>query len=75
MSMKDISEIVEEKYCQAALRVVEGRGNASCGSSPSRAGTCDPITSNLYNADQTGVLPEEAFKAPLGCGNPTGRHS
>ena len=32
---------------------------------------CDPITSNLYDAAQTGALPEEAVLASLGCGNPT----
>jgi SAM-dependent methyltransferase len=71
MSTENITEIVKEKYGQAALRVVEGRGNACCGSSPTSEGGCDPITSNLYNADQTGILPEEAVKASLGCGNPT----
>jgi SAM-dependent methyltransferase len=71
MSTENITEIVKEKYGQAALRVVEGRGNACCGSAPSSVNGCDPITSNLYGADQTGVLPEEAVKASLGCGNPT----
>ena len=71
MDTENITEIVKEKYGQAALRVVEGPGNACCGSSPSSEGSCDPITSNLYGADQTGVLPEGAVKASLGCGNPT----
>jgi arsenite methyltransferase len=34
-------------------------------------GCCDPITSNLYNASETGQIPDEALKASLGCGNPT----
>src|SRR6516162_6152213 len=71
MDTENITEIVKEKCGRAALRVVEGRGNACCGSSPSSEGSCDPIISNLYGADQTGVLPEEAVKASLGCGNPT----
>jgi SAM-dependent methyltransferase len=71
VSTENITEIVKEKYGQAALRVVEGRGNACCGSAPSSFGSCDPITSNLYDADQTGVLPDDAVKASLGCGNPT----
>jgi arsenite methyltransferase len=29
---------------------------------------CDPITTNLYSADQTGVIPEKAVLASLGCG-------
>jgi arsenite methyltransferase len=32
---------------------------------------CDPITKDLYNAAETGVLPENAVLASLGCGNPT----
>jgi SAM-dependent methyltransferase len=32
---------------------------------------CDPITKDLYNATETGVLPENAVLASLGCGNPT----
>src|SRR5207253_7093897 len=34
-------------------------------------GSADPITSNLYDADQTGQLPDTAVLASLGCGNPT----
>ncbi len=71
MSTENISEVVKEKYGQAALRVSAGQGNACCGSAPSSTGCGDPITNNLYGADQTGVLPEEAVKASLGCGNPT----
>ena len=32
---------------------------------------CDPITSNLYDAAQSGEIPNEAMLASLGCGNPT----
>jgi SAM-dependent methyltransferase len=32
---------------------------------------CDPITKNLYTANETGALPENAVLASLGCGNPT----
>src|SRR5579863_6627978 len=56
----DIRTIVKEKYGQAALQ------SPCC--SPS---CCDPITSNLYAASQTGEIPEEALRASLGCGNPT----
>jgi SAM-dependent methyltransferase len=34
-------------------------------------GCCDPITSNLYDVSQTGVLPAAAVLASLGCENPT----
>jgi len=66
----DIKEVVKEKYGQAALRVNSG-GSSCCGAGAALDGCCDPITSNLYDASQTGVLPEEAVLASLGCGNPT----
>ena len=50
MSTENITEIVKEKYGQAALRVASG-GSCCCG---------DPITSNLYGADQTCQLPDTA---------------
>src|SRR5580698_7423019 len=65
-----IKDIVKQKYGQAALRVNAG-GNSCCGAGGALDGCCDPITSNLYDAAQTGVLPEEAVLASLGCGNPT----
>jgi SAM-dependent methyltransferase len=69
-NQKNITEIVREKYGQAALRVHAG-GSSCCGATASSGLGCDPITSNLYDAAQTGQLPEEAVLASLGCGNPT----
>jgi len=66
----DIKEVVKEKYGQAALRVSSG-GSSCCGASAALDGCCDPITSNLYDSEQTGQLPESAVLASLGCGNPT----
>ena len=66
----EVKELVQEKYGQAALRVSKG-GSSCCGASAARDGCCDPITSNLYDAAQTGALPEKAVLASLGCGNPT----
>jgi arsenite methyltransferase len=66
----DITEIVKEKYGQAALRVKTG-GSSCCGASPSGIGQCDPITANLYDVSQTTGIPEDAVLASLGCGNPT----
>ena len=68
--MPDIKEIVREKYGQAALRVTSG-GSSCCGAAAALDGCCDPITSDLYDAGQTGSLPEAAVLASLGCGNPT----
>ncbi len=70
--MSAIKEVVKEKYAQAALRVVTGKGNACCGSSPSSCSSeGDPITSDLYDQLQKDELPEAAVLASLGCGNPT----
>src|SRR6516165_3285819 len=65
----EVKETVKAKYGQAALRVATG-GSSCCGAAPAIGG-CDPITSNLYDADQKTELPEAAIKASLGCGNPT----
>lgn len=67
----DVKDIVKEKYGQAALRARAGAGNACCGGSAATDGCCDPITSNLYDASQSGEVPDLAMKASLGCGNPT----
>src|ERR1700723_155626 len=66
----ELRDVVKEKYGQAALRVSAG-GSSCCGAAAALDGCCDPITSNLYDAAQTGALPEEAVLASLGCGNPT----
>jgi arsenite methyltransferase len=64
----NIKEIVKEKYGQAALR---GTSGSCCGAADSSGATCDPITSNLYDAAQMQQVPGEALQASLGCGNPT----
>jgi len=68
--MTDITDIVREKYGEAARRVAEG-GSATCGCGPSGLSCCDPITSNLYAEGDTSAVPESAVRASLGCGNPT----
>ena len=70
MNTTEIKSVVQDKYGQAALRVTAG-GSSCCGASAALDGCCDPITSNLYNAAQTGSVPEDAVLASLGCGNPT----
>jgi 2-polyprenyl-3-methyl-5-hydroxy-6-metoxy-1,4-benzoquinol methylase len=67
----NIKEVVKEKYGQAALRVKSGAGSSCCGASAATELCCDPITSNLYDAAQSGQIPEAALLASLGCGNPT----
>ncbi len=70
MAGENIKEIVKEKYGQAALRVSSGCSSC-CGAVTASGASCDPITSNLYDAAQAQQIPEEALLASLGCGNPT----
>jgi arsenite methyltransferase len=71
MSAPDIKEIVKERYGAAARRVTTGEGSSCCGASAQCGTDIDPITRDLYEASQTSILPEDAVKASLGCGNPT----
>jgi ubiquinone/menaquinone biosynthesis C-methylase UbiE len=66
----DIKEVVRQKYGEAALRVKSG-GSSCCGAKAATDSCCDPMTSNLYDASQVSLIPEEALLASLGCGNPT----
>ena len=69
MTTQNITDVVKEKYGQAALRVVAGGFSSCCGAAPSNQ--CgDPITDNLYGAE-VAELPADALAASLGCGNPT----
>ena len=62
-------EQVKEKYGSAARAVSQSGSPSACCDPGLRC--CDPITTNLYSADQKGLIPEKAVLASLGCGNPT----
>ena len=66
-----VKEIVQEKYGEAARRVVAGEASSCCGSSACCGTDIDPITKDLYDDSQKSLLPETAVRASLGCGNPT----
>ncbi|MEX1127247.1 MAG: arsenite methyltransferase [Vicinamibacterales bacterium] len=68
MSAQTMKEVIQQKYGEAAVRARTGQEGGCCGAS---CGCGDPITSNLYGADETGSLPDTAVAASLGCGNPT----
>lgn len=70
MSAEDIKEVVKEKYGKAALQARTERSSC-CGTSAALESCCDPITANLYSAQESGEVPEAAIRASLGCGNPT----
>ncbi|MEQ1694126.1 MAG: arsenite methyltransferase [Gemmatimonas sp.] len=73
----NITRIVQEKYGEAARRVLDGNTSGGCGPASSCCGgsafngSVDPITSNLYVSGETSELPTAAVLASLGCGNPT----
>ena len=76
--MDTITDIVRDRYAEAARRVTSGQA-ATCGTptslsaccATSSAPGCDPITSNLYGEQEAGSVPDTALLASLGCGNPT----
>jgi SAM-dependent methyltransferase len=69
--VQDIRDVVKQRYGQAVKAVVAGAKPSCCGSAATGMGGTDPITRDLYAADQTSGLPEEALLASFGCGNPT----
>jgi SAM-dependent methyltransferase len=70
--MSEVKEVVQQRYGQAALRVMEtAQKGGCCGTKATALGAHDPITANLYAEDQASQIPETAVLASLGCGNPT----
>lgn len=66
-----ILDAVKTRYATAATTVLEG-SECGCGSDCcSPTANDDPITGNLYSADESAVIPLDALTASLGCGNPT----
>jgi SAM-dependent methyltransferase len=65
----DVQNQVKEKYGNAARAVTESGSVHACCDPTLRC--CDPITTNLYSADEKGLIPDKAVLASLGCGNPT----
>ena len=70
MSEQALKDVIQQKYGEAATRAATGEPKAGgcCGTS---CGCGDPITADLYGADETTGLPDAAVAASLGCGNPT----
>ena len=68
---EEIKEHVRAEYGQAARQAKSGKPSC-CGTGSLLEGDAlDPITGNLYGADETQGLPAEAVRASFGCGNPT----
>lgn len=68
-STTTVQEQVKDKYGSAARAVAESGSLQACCDPGLHC--CDPITTNLYSADEKGLIPEKAVLASLGCGNPT----
>src|SRR5215469_424435 len=68
-STSSIQDQVKEKYGGAARAVAQSGSLQACCDPGLRC--CDPMTTNLYGADEKGLLPEKAVLASLGCCNPT----
>ncbi len=66
----DLREVIKQRYGDAVKAVGRGAKASCCGSATGMGGT-DPITRDLYAAEQTAGLPDEALLASFGCGNPT----
>lgn len=64
-----VREEVKRKYGRAA-RAAGGADSVQACCDPGLR-CCDPITTNLYSADEKGQIPKQAVIASLGCGNPT----
>jgi SAM-dependent methyltransferase len=63
-----IRERVRERYASAAVRVIQSSG---CGPGCCSPVSTDPVTANLYVAEEAASVPEAAMVASLGCGNPS----
>jgi len=68
-STTSVQDQVKKKYGSAARAMAQSGSVQACCDPGLRC--CDPITTNLYSTHQTGIIPEHAVKASLGCGNPT----
>jgi len=71
MNDQELKEEIKARYGKAAEQSQQQRRSCCGTGSILTDGQLDPITGNLYGENQAAVLPEEAIRASLGCGNPT----
>ena len=67
----EIHQIVRDHYAAAALRATTAGVASCCGDGGCGGQATDPISADLYDAQQVAELPGDAVLASLGCGNPT----
>jgi SAM-dependent methyltransferase len=66
MEETQLVEQIRESYGQIARHVLTDTATGCCGATHD-----DPITRDLYSAEEAATLPSAATAASLGCGNPT----
>jgi arsenite methyltransferase len=73
MANQDIRELVQARYGAAAEALGKGAKPSCCGSvaAPAALPGTDPITRDLYSAEEGALVPPDALAASFGCGNPT----
>ena len=69
-TMNDIQEAVRQRYGAIAEAVKNSTSAPSC-CGPTQCGCGDPISADLYSADETASLPDTAVSASLGMRNST----
>ena len=70
----DVRDVVKARYGAAAKALSEGKKTSCCGGAApdlTEIRGIDPITRDLYSADQASEVPADAIAASFGCGNPT----
>ena len=70
----DIREDVKRHYGNAVEKAVAPKASSCCGPTSCCGGVeaaKDPITRDLYSADELAAVPTDAALASFGCGNPT----
>jgi ubiquinone/menaquinone biosynthesis C-methylase UbiE len=65
----DIKQVVQDRYAEAARKVIAGSDRGSCCGAGS--GCLDSVSQSFYDASTMKELPDAAVLASLGCGNPT----
>ena len=62
---------IRDRYAAAARQAASDAHASCCGPDCCGDAKTDPITRDLYTADEVDGLPDKALLASLGCGNPT----
>jgi SAM-dependent methyltransferase len=73
----ELHQVIRDHYAAAATRAADAERasccapSSCCGPTDGEVAPQDPISRDLYAAEETSALPEAAVLASLGCGNPT----